>query len=81
MIAQGKCYDTFKAIFELLLGQKPLPAKDRDHSLIGNWKGRRKLHVEPDWLIIYKIEEDTLFLERTGPQATLFKTVSDPARI
>jgi len=73
MIAQGKCYGAFRAILELLLGQKPLPAKHRDHSLIGNWKGRRELHVEPDWLLIYKIEEDTLILERTGPHATLFK--------
>ena len=73
VMSQGKSYDKFRAILEMLLNQKPLPARYRDHSLIGNWQDRRELHIEPDWLLVYKIEDDTLILERTGPHAALFK--------
>jgi mRNA interferase YafQ len=73
MISQGKSYEKFRNVLEMLLNQRMLPVRHRDHSLIGNWKNRRELHIEPDWLLVYKIEEDTLILERTGPHATLFK--------
>ena len=46
----------------------PLPAKNRDHALIGNYEGHRECHVAPDWLLIYRIDEDILVLTltRTG---------------
>lgn len=73
VLAQGKSYKKFRVIFELLLNQQPLDDKHEDHPLIGNWKNRRELHIEPDWLLIYKIEDDVLILERTGSHADLFK--------
>ena len=73
MIAQGKKYKKFKAVLELLLNQQPLKDKHQDHPLIGNWKNRRELHITPDWLLIYKIEKDTLILERTGTHTSLFE--------
>jgi len=73
VIAQGKKYAKFRVVFELLLNQQPLETKYEDHFLIGNWKGRRELHIEPDWLLIYKIEDDMLILERTGSHSELFK--------
>ncbi len=73
MLAQGKSYAKFRVVFELLLNQQPLEAKYEDHPLIGNWKNRRELHIEPDWLLIYKIEDDVLILERTGSHTDLFK--------
>ena len=73
LIAQGKKYAKFRVVFELLLNQQPLETKYEDHFLIGNWKGRRELHIEPDWLLIYKIEDDMLILERTGSHSELFK--------
>ena len=49
-----------------------LPSKNRDHSLSGNYSGYRECHIEPDWLLIYRQEEDELFLYRTGTHSDLF---------
>lgn len=73
MISQGKKYEKFREVLKLLLNQQPIKDKYRDHPLTGNWNSRRELHIEPDWLLIYKIEDNTLFLERTGTHTTLFK--------
>lgn len=55
-------------IVEKLLCGEPLPEKNRDHSLTGNWKGHRECHITPDWLLVYRIIENTLILSlvRTG---------------
>lgn len=57
----------------LQLGEK-LPAKYRDHVLLGDFAGYRECHVAPDWLLIYEKEEDRLFLYllRTGSHSDLF---------
>lgn len=52
---------------------KRLPAQLKDHPLTGNWKPRRDLHIEPDWLLIYKIDNDTVHFGRTGSHSDLFK--------
>ena len=49
-----------------------LPQKNMDHSLTGNYSGRRECHVVPDWLLIYKQDEKELLLYRTGTHADLF---------
>ena len=51
-----------------LLDGKTLSEKYKNHSLSGNWKGYMECHIEPDWLLIYKIYDDTLILSltRTG---------------
>jgi len=46
--------------------------KYKDHNLIGNFIGRRECHIEPDWLLIYKIDEDFIIFERTGTHSDLF---------
>jgi mRNA interferase YafQ len=56
----------------LLLAEDPLPERYRDHRLRGNWKGYRDAHIEPDWLLIYRIVGDELQLVRTGSHADLF---------
>lgn len=56
----------------LLIKRNPLPAKQKDHKLIGNFKDRRECHIESDWLLIYKIEQDTIIFERTGSHSDLF---------
>ena len=63
-----------KEIVELLANGKELPEKYRDHNLTGNWKGHRECHIQPDWLLIYKIENDVLVLTlaRTGTHSDLF---------
>jgi len=65
--------DMLRNIIEKLLNGKPLPAKHRDHALIGKFSGSRECHIEPDWLLIYLIRKDDLILERTGSHADLFK--------
>ena len=58
-----------------LLNKVPLPEKNRDHALTGNYAGCRGCHIQPDWLLIYEIAEDTLFLylTRTGSHSELFE--------
>ncbi len=60
-------------VTELAMGN-PLPEKNRDHELSGNWKGHRECHILPDWLLIYRIEENVLVLSltRTGSHSDLF---------
>ncbi|MDZ8782615.1 type II toxin-antitoxin system mRNA interferase toxin, RelE/StbE family, partial [Escherichia coli] len=38
----------------------------------GSWKGYRDAHVEPDWILIYKLTDKLLRFERTGTHAVLF---------
>ena len=48
-------------VTHLALGEE-LPEKNRDHALTGNWVGHRECHIQPDWLLIYRISEDKLIL-------------------
>ncbi len=52
--------------------EQPLDSKYKDHKLVGNWKGLRECHVEPDWLLIYRINRDNLELVQTGSHPELF---------
>ena len=61
-------------VVNTLAAQKKLDAKYRDHSLTGEYKDFRECHIEPDWLLIYRVEKDALelFLFRTGTHSDLF---------
>ena len=63
-----------EVIKKLSLGED-LPPKNQDHYLIGDFKGCRECHITSDWLLIYEIDDDTLFLylTRTGTHSDLFK--------
>lgn len=67
-------YDTLllEQVIELLAEQKPLPEKFRDHDLTGNYKGCRECHIQPDWLLVYEVNNDELILGQ-GRTATCFK--------
>lgn len=69
---QGKDQRKLIEVVNLLLAGKPLPPKNQDHPLRGNWKGRRDCHIEPDWILIYRRTEAELRLERTGTHSDLF---------
>ena len=71
-LKRGKSLAKLKAVVDLLLADKPLPAKNRDHALGGSWAGHRDCHIEPDWILIYKILDDEIRLERTGTHSDLF---------
>lgn len=51
---------------------EPLPDKNRDHALTGNYVGFHECHLLPDWLLIYRYNENELYLYRTGTHADLF---------
>lgn len=61
-------------VVERLAMGEPLPEKNRDHALTGDWVGHRECHIQPDWLLIYRIEDDVLVLTlaRTGTHSDLF---------
>jgi mRNA interferase YafQ len=69
---RGKDVEKIKVVIRFLVEELPLPPKFRDHPLIGNYKDRRECHIEPNLLLIYKKEIDTLILERTGTHSDLF---------
>ena len=72
MEQSGKNLSKLRELIILLAEEKPLPASIRDHVLTGNWKGYRDAHIEPDWLLIYRIEENELQLARTGSHSEIF---------
>ncbi len=73
MFKRGKDLDKLKNIIDILANNSPLPLKYRDHKLMGCYEGSRELHIEPDWLLIYRLSQDSLILERTGSHSDLFK--------
>jgi mRNA interferase YafQ len=69
---RGKDLDKLLDVIDLLTSPKDLPVSLRDHTLTGNWKGWRDCHIEPDWLLIYKMSPEELVLGRTGTHSDLF---------
>ncbi len=61
-------------IIKLLVSGQDLPAKNRDHNLINNYKGCSECHITPDWLLIYRRDDDLqlISLIRTGTHSDLF---------
>ena len=61
-------------IMKLIAHEKPLSPRLKDHALTGNWNCHRELHIEPDWLLIYKLipDEKVVIFVRTGTHADLF---------
>ena len=70
--SRGKELAKLRALLELLIEQEPLPENFRDHPLRGSWGGYREAHIEPDWLLIYRIHDQELHLVRTGSHSDLF---------
>lgn len=70
---RGKNLGKLKIIVRTLIEGKRLDTLHRNHSLIGNYAGRRECHIEADWLLIYKIEKGKIIFERTGSHSDLFK--------
>lgn len=70
---RGKDMDKFKTVAKLLIEGEALPIKYRDHPLVGNWARHRECHIEPDWLLIYRLQAEEIIFERTGSHADLFR--------
>ena len=70
--SSGKDLNKLRLVIELLVQGNDLPSKNRDHFLIGKYKDFRECHIEPDWLMIYKLTSTELILVRTGSHSELF---------
>jgi mRNA interferase YafQ len=72
-IKRGKDMAKLRNLLTLLIEGGPLPPRFQDHPLSGNWKHFRDCHIEPDWLLIYKIEGNDVYLVRTGTHSDPFE--------
>ena len=71
--ARGKDLAKLRLLLASLIAEEPLTARHRDHPLRGPWKDYREVHIEPDWLVIYRVKGTDLHLVRTGTHSDLFK--------
>ena len=71
---RGCQMEHLRDVVNILANEQKLDDKYRDHGLSGRYNGFRECHVEPDWLLIYRISQDALelFLFRTGTHSDLF---------
>ena len=77
-IKRGLKIELLEQVVALLAMGEPLPDKNRDHDLSGDWAGHRECHILPDWLLVYRIEDDVLVLTlaRTGTHSDLFGKIN-----
>lgn len=73
-IKRGCDINKLQKVVMILASGETLPEEYRDHPLRGNYSGYRECHIEPDWLLVYKITENVLVLTlyRTGTHSDLF---------
>lgn len=71
---RGHNFELLNEVVIKLARREPLPEKNRDHALSGDYAGCRECHIAPDWLLVYQIEEDklSLYLLRNGTHSDLF---------
>ena len=71
---RGMDLDLLDKVVDRLAKGRPLDPRHKDHPLSGDYIGFRECHIQPDWLLIYRIDEDALFLflSRTGSHSDLF---------
>ena len=72
---RGLDISKLEKVISILANEEVLPKEYCDHYLNGKYKGYKECHIEPDWLLIYKIENKilTLTLAYTGTHSDLFK--------
>ena len=71
---RGLKIELLERVIMLLAAGETLPEKNKDHALTGNWVEHRECHILPDWLLVYRVEDDVLVLTltRTGTHSDLF---------
>ena len=71
---RGCKIELLQEVVNTLAQEQKLDEKFRDHGLSGNYRGFRECHIEPDWLLVYRISQESLelFLFRTGTHSDLF---------
>ncbi len=71
--SQAKDIKALRGVITILAREEKLPEKYKDHPLHGEWNHHRDCHIKPDWVLIYRIEGNTLILERMGSHSELFR--------
>ena len=71
---RGCDFKSLEKIIKLILEESTLPAKNKNHTLTGNWSHHQECHIKPDWLLIYKVDKtsNAAIFVRTGSHADLF---------
>ena len=69
---RGRPMKKLIAVMEKLTNEEPLLPKFQDHKLEGNYKNHRECHIEPDWLLIYRVVAEEITFVRTGTHSDLF---------
>lgn len=69
---RGKNLEKLKNIMDKLIQEKPLPIKNRNHKLKGDYLGTWECHIEPDWLLVYRLTDTEIHFVRTGTHSDLF---------
>ncbi len=69
---QQKKLSKLTVVIEKLLSHQKLEQKYKDHSLGGKLSNHRDCHIETDWILIYRVTDYVLILERTGSHSDLF---------
>jgi len=74
MVKRGKDIQKLKTVMRQLVNQQTLGSKYRDHILRGNLRDHRDCHLEPDWILFYRIDKNLqeITFVRTGSHADLF---------
>jgi mRNA interferase YafQ len=70
---RGRDVSKIKTIMAKLANEEPLDSKFKDHKLGGDYINHRECHVEPDWLLIYRVKNNDITFVRTGTHSDLFK--------
>ncbi len=73
MRKRGKDLMKLQNVVRQLAEGKLLDPKHRDHPLVGGWWPAHDCHIEPDWILIYTADDESLRLERTGTHSDLFR--------
>ena len=72
-VRRGYEIEKLHNVIRCLANEKGLETRYRDHALLGEYKDCRECHIEPDWLLIYLLNETELVLVRTGSHSDLFE--------
>ncbi|MDR2946900.1 MAG: type II toxin-antitoxin system YafQ family toxin [Candidatus Adiutrix sp.] len=69
---RGLPMEELDAVMDMLITGNPLPEKYQDHQLGGNYKNHRECHVQPDWLLVYRLSPTMIHFVRTGTHSDIF---------
>ena len=70
---RGKTLARFSELIDFICESGAAPEKYKPHNLTADWRGYRECHIEPDWLLIFTVEKETVTFYRTGTHSDLFR--------